>query len=626
MKRVDIKVGFKCNNQCRFCVQGDKRKIYADKSTQEVKDILREARGECDGVVFTGGEPTIRKDILDLVKYASNLRFKVIQMQTNGRMFCYGKFCDEIIKAGATEFSPAVHGHRADLHDYLTDSAGSFDQTISGIKNLKARNQMVITNTVVTKSNYRHLPEIAGLLVDLGVDQFQFAFVHALGRAKNNFASIVPRMALIEPYLKKGLDIGIRAGVKAMTEALPYCIMKGYEDCVAEKIIPRTKIYDVRGVIDDFTEARKKEGKSRGPLCAACSYYGICEGTWKEYPQNFGWDEFHPLKNKKRENQDKVLKAVEDTFGLLIKRNKLGVHARKIHRIRKILFSDFEPAWLSENQKFDFSFSGEGSKPGGLRFSYNNFGEKITFERKYREVFSMFNGVYATEKFKEVLDFMKSTNEKHQTTIGFEWLARQRYPRFKIYFEELFHSYTKKELILKLKGICRILGFDFGSLGLRHADTIGAIAVDFLSGKLVNLKVYLLHRQLEKKDFSLELAAHGLSKKRSLLDIFWERVAGRDLSFYYITKRFSQDGDLLSLKLYKIYEVRQISDFAETIRSVKDFLEETKMRNLLKDLSAFEAVCRKNGVKPYPVISALDSSRQKDKVDIYLSFKQGASN
>jgi MoaA/NifB/PqqE/SkfB family radical SAM enzyme len=122
MKRVDIKTGFNCNNHCRFCVQGNKRTLYGSKTTEEIKKILQEAREDCDSVVFTGGELTIREDIIALVSYAKKLKFETIQMQTNGRMFCYKEFCDEIIAAGANEFSPAIHGHTAELHDYLTCS------------------------------------------------------------------------------------------------------------------------------------------------------------------------------------------------------------------------------------------------------------------------------------------------------------------------------------------------------------------------------------------------------------------------------------------------------------------------------------------------------------------------
>ncbi|MFY9401934.1 MAG: hypothetical protein WAQ07_00775, partial [Candidatus Omnitrophota bacterium] len=79
-------------------------------------------------------------------------------------------------------------------------------------------------------------------------------------------------------------------------EAVPFCFMQGYEDYIAENYIPSTKIYDAELVVDDFTLTRKREGKSKGPLCRKCSHYNICEGPWKEYPQQFGWNEFIPLK------------------------------------------------------------------------------------------------------------------------------------------------------------------------------------------------------------------------------------------------------------------------------------------------------------------------------------------
>ncbi len=152
------------------------------------------------------------------------------------------------------------------------------------------------TNTVITKLNYRHLPEIAQLLARLKVDQFQLAFVHPMGTAGDNFKSIVSRMALVEPYVKKGLRAGIKAGIKVMTEAIPYCFMAGYEEYIAERNIPHTKIYDANLIINNFTKIRQKEGKAKGPLCKTCRYYNVCEGPWKEYPQKYGWREFCPVK------------------------------------------------------------------------------------------------------------------------------------------------------------------------------------------------------------------------------------------------------------------------------------------------------------------------------------------
>lgn len=299
MRRIDLKIGFQCNNRCRFCVQGNKREICPNKSDEEVRAILRKEAKNHQGVVFTGGEPTVRKELVEWVKYAKELGYEAIQIQTNGRMFSYKSFCERMIKAGANEFSPAIHASNAKIHNYLTRVSGSFEQTVQGIKNLKSLGQYILTNTVITKPNYKDLPNLAKLLVDLGVGQFQFAFMHInrlIARNQALIKEIVPKHSEVEPYVKKGLQTGIKAGIKVMTEAIPYCFMKGYEQYIAEEVIPYTTVFDNDLELDDYGYYRKTQGKAKGPNCLDCKYYKICEGPWKEYPEIFGWDEFKPIK------------------------------------------------------------------------------------------------------------------------------------------------------------------------------------------------------------------------------------------------------------------------------------------------------------------------------------------
>lgn len=297
MKRIDIKIGFLCNNWCKFCVQADKREMRNNKTQHEIKIILKEVSKDYDEVVFTGGEPTLRKDIFELVGIAKSLGFKQIQIQTNGRLFAYIDFCKSLIRAGANEFAIAIHGPNAKIHDFLTSSPGGFRQTVQGVKNLKGLGQRVFTNTVISTYNYKFLPKIAQNLVDLGIDQFQFAFPHIFGRAAENKDWLIPRKSQVINYVKRGLDIGIKAGKRVMTEAIPYCLMQGYEEYIAEKIIPETKIFDANFVIDNYSEYRKKEGKAKGCHCKRCKYDAVCEGPWKEYPEFFGWNEFKPVLN-----------------------------------------------------------------------------------------------------------------------------------------------------------------------------------------------------------------------------------------------------------------------------------------------------------------------------------------
>ena len=297
MERVDCKIRFGCNNYCTFCVQGDKRERFDDKSLDKIKGELAEGyRAGARSLVLTGGEPTLHKKIIDIVAHARGLGYTCVQIQTNGRMFYYENFCRSIIAAGATDFSPALHGSRPEIHDFLTGAPGSFVQTARGIKTACKLGVSVETNTVVTKPNTRDLPALAKLLVALGVRQYQFAFVHILGNAEKNKSWLVPRKTVLEPWIKKGLDVGIRAGISVMTEAIPYCFMSGYEKYVAERIIPETMIFDADFKVDAFNDYRRNQGKAKGPRCAQCKYCKTCEGPWREYPNMFGWDEFVPVR------------------------------------------------------------------------------------------------------------------------------------------------------------------------------------------------------------------------------------------------------------------------------------------------------------------------------------------
>ncbi len=293
--RVDLKVGFRCNNRCRFCVQGDRRDRDRDRTTEEVKQCLAQGRAWADEVVFTGGEPTVRRDLPALVTHARDLGFRVIQLQTNGRVLSRPSAVERLQEAGVTEFSPALHGPSAEIHDGLTRAPGSFRQTVRGIRNVKQVGGRVLVNSVITRDNAPHLPELARLLVALEVDQFQLAFVHALGSAAEDFEEVVPTLAEITGPVREALQIGLDGGVSVMTEAIPLCVLGDMRHLAAEWVMPRSRIYDAEQVVPDYTELRLAEGKAKGEVCHWCRLEPECEGPWKEYPERRGWDELEPI-------------------------------------------------------------------------------------------------------------------------------------------------------------------------------------------------------------------------------------------------------------------------------------------------------------------------------------------
>ena len=309
MKKLDLKVGFSCNNNCVFCAQAHRRN-QTDNSFDELVQEMEEGFSDgCNQIVFTGGEPTVRDDIIDLVETADSIGFEHIQIQSNGRMFYYKEFCKKIIEAGATEFSPAIHGHTAEIHEAGTRAKGSFKQTYNGIKNLVELDQYVLTNTVINKFNYEHLPEIADMLLDLGVSQIQFAFVHPCGNAWKNFKKVVPRKSDAEPYIHEALDRIEEddQDIRVMVEAYPYCFMEGYEDRVSQLYIPPGEIRGQEEIVEDFETVRQEADKVKAPKCRDCRFFKVCEGPWKEYPQVYGFDEFEPVEGEEVESKEDVL-------------------------------------------------------------------------------------------------------------------------------------------------------------------------------------------------------------------------------------------------------------------------------------------------------------------------------
>ena len=88
---VDLKVGFTCNNNCIHCVISDKFS-ERDLTLLEIQDLINgyiEQYGTIQ-LTLTGGEITIRKDFLDIMRFVQQKKYEglitFVDMQTNARM------------------------------------------------------------------------------------------------------------------------------------------------------------------------------------------------------------------------------------------------------------------------------------------------------------------------------------------------------------------------------------------------------------------------------------------------------------------------------------------------------------------------------------------------------------
>jgi uncharacterized protein len=278
----------------------ERRKNISDKSTQEILSDIAKARASGSTYIeFVGGEPTIRKDFLKLVKYAKEQGFETIMFATNGRMLSNKEYAQKILEAGANHIVFSIHGHNSSLHDNLTKSSGSFKQLMKGIDNLKTLNFTNIgSNTAIVKQNYLHLLDIAKLIDKLNIKISEFIFVDPThGAPKTDFENIVPKYEQVSAKVNELLAYAKENKMKHWhVRYYPLCFIdQQFHDAVSE--IHEVNTFNTEHIAPDFSNkdvesSRRSISRMKKQECSVCIYNSICEGYWKEY-QNYSGADFY---------------------------------------------------------------------------------------------------------------------------------------------------------------------------------------------------------------------------------------------------------------------------------------------------------------------------------------------
>ena len=164
MRVIDL--GFACNNHCVFCAQGELGSAASDDEALVARvEAALAAIEPREAVAFAGGEPTLRRELDGWITTAAARGASAILVQTNGRRLAYFGYARALAAAAGSgrhlSFEVSLQGSTAAMHDYHTNVEGSFAQTIVGMRHARALRVPFAVATVVTRSNFRHLSEIA---------------------------------------------------------------------------------------------------------------------------------------------------------------------------------------------------------------------------------------------------------------------------------------------------------------------------------------------------------------------------------------------------------------------------------------------------------------------------------
>lgn len=225
--KADLALGYACNNACGHCYNPPERRRMASLATGDWRRVLRRLRAVgVAQIIFTGGEPTLRPDLVELVRCAGRLGL-VAGMNTNGRRLAEAGFADRLAHAGLDHVQITLESCRPDVHNRMT-GADSFDQTVAGVRRALAAGLHTITNTTLTAANVGHAAEIVEFLDRLGLRTFAAnGMIHAgCGRAH---AQAIPTTCLAPALLAmrgRALELGLRMLWYTPTE---YCRLSPLE-------------------------------------------------------------------------------------------------------------------------------------------------------------------------------------------------------------------------------------------------------------------------------------------------------------------------------------------------------------------------------------------------------------
>ena len=287
---IDLCLTTKCNNNCLMCSNPDcDWPAYDgsyDYSFEAIIKRLEKKRNEIsasESIYITGGEPTTHSRFLDILTYLQeNFPEQKKKLLTNGRRFFYPEFAKQVLdRVDNLEVEFSLYGPNSEIHDAVTRSRGSFDQTLQGGKNLlkSSHNKCQISvRFVLTGLSYKYIRDTLQIIRDnLGEAQsVMIIFMEFEGKALKNLDRVKINYGEVAPYLDRAKKVfndlrEVRLYhfplCQVDSELWPYC----WNTWPPEEITYLDR-------------------------CEECIYKKHCVGIHKNYLEYVGSKEFRPIK------------------------------------------------------------------------------------------------------------------------------------------------------------------------------------------------------------------------------------------------------------------------------------------------------------------------------------------
>lgn len=175
-----------CMLACKHCrAEAITRPLPGELTTEEGMKLIDDVAGfgkPSPILVFTGGDPLMRRDIWDLVKYASSKGIRVA-MAPAVTSLLDEEAAENMKRYGVRAVSISLDSGVPEVHDGIRGIKGTWEKTVEAIKMLLGKGIRVQVNMLVSRDTAETIPETIKLILDLGVPVLEAFYIVPVGRA-----------------------------------------------------------------------------------------------------------------------------------------------------------------------------------------------------------------------------------------------------------------------------------------------------------------------------------------------------------------------------------------------------------------------------------------------------------
>lgn len=177
-----------CNLRCVHCyAHSDARRYEGELTTEEAKAMIDDlATFGSPVLLFSGGEPCLRPDLVELMGYAKAAGMRVV-ISTNGTMIT-PEAARQYADVGLSYVGVSIDGASPATHDAFRGMEGSFDRALAGIRNAREAGIKVGLRMTINKRNWREIEGVFEIMKREGINRACFYHLVYTGRGSELMA------------------------------------------------------------------------------------------------------------------------------------------------------------------------------------------------------------------------------------------------------------------------------------------------------------------------------------------------------------------------------------------------------------------------------------------------------